>query len=186
MCKTATVVLLAASSERQAEVKVDSSRTDEQAEEKSAVSPPCILNINLLFVAKFRILVVKLVLATWRYQNLHLNGKMWHCISSSNCSRCWPIFIILLPTDLAVYAKTVLWRWRTSVNVPEDCSRWPEPQLWNFLRWVPSLFSARPDLRVLQNGVRPAQPRRFAIDVQKRVEMSARAVKLIRQGINRQ
>jgi len=64
VCKTATVVLLAASSERQAEVKVDSSRTDEQAEEKSAVSPPCILNINLLFVAKFRILVVKLVLAT--------------------------------------------------------------------------------------------------------------------------
>jgi len=54
----------------------------------------------------------------------------------------------------SIHADTVLWRWRTSASCPEDCSRWPERQRWNFVCRVPLLFSARPDLHVLQNGDR--------------------------------
>jgi len=52
------------------------------------------------------------------------------------------------------YTETVLWRWRTSANVPEDRSGWPERQRWNFVCRVPLLFSARTDLHVrLTSGV---------------------------------
>jgi len=51
----------------------------------------------------------------------------------------------------SVHAVTVLWRWRTSANVVEDCSRWPELQYWNFICWVPLLFLAQPDLHIPQN-----------------------------------
>jgi len=47
----------------------------------------------------------------------------------------------------SVHTETVLWRWRTSANVPEDCSRWSERQRWNFVCRVPLLFSARPGAR---------------------------------------
>jgi len=54
----------------------------------------------------------------------------------------------------SIHAVTVLWRWRTSASGLEDCSRWPQQQRWNFVRGVPLLFSARPDLHVPQNGDR--------------------------------
>jgi len=57
----------------------------------------------------------------------------------------------------SIQGETVLWRWRTSASGPEDCSRWPERQRWNFVCRVPLLFSARPHLHVLQNGYRLGQ-----------------------------